>query len=66
MRQRPLARREREIVGPLFPGTLSPVETILGESQRSGRRIGLSHVLRNGTFPLRRSVGQRGLQDRLP
>src|SRR6266436_6403459 len=42
---------------PLFSGGLSPVETILGESQGSGRRIGLNHDLRNGTLTLREKRG---------
>jgi hypothetical protein len=51
---------------PPFCRGLSPVETILGESQGSGRRISLNHDLRNGTLALGRSVEQRGSQDRLP
>jgi len=54
--KRALAPREKKIVGPLFSRGRSPVETILGESPVSGRRIGLSSDLRNGTLPLERGV----------
>jgi hypothetical protein len=64
--QRPLVRRGDHFVGPFFSGGLSPVETILGESQGSGRRIGLTHDLRNWILPLGRSMEQRGSQNRLP
>src|SRR6266851_6998782 len=64
--QRPLVRRGDQFVGPLFSGGLSPVETDMGESSVSGRRIGLNHDLRIGTLRLARSVEQTWLQDRLP
>src|SRR2546428_9533866 len=51
---------------PLFSRGLSPVETILGASQGSGRRIGLNHVLRKGTLPHREKRGTKGLRERLP
>src|SRR5713226_846422 len=51
---------------PLFSGGLSPVETDMGESSVSGRRIGLNHDLRTGTLPLGRSVEQTWSPDRLP
>jgi hypothetical protein len=54
--QRPLVRRGDHFVAPLFSGGLSPVETDMGESSVSGRRIGLNHDLRTGTLPLGRSV----------
>src|SRR6266851_9423549 len=51
---------------PPFSRGLSPVETDMGESSVSGRRIGSNHDLRTGTLPLARSVEQTWLQDRLP
>ena len=44
-----------------FSTTLPPVETILGESQGSGRRIGLSHVLRKGDFSPKEKRGTKGV-----
>ena len=56
LREESLARREENIVGPLFFGGLSPAGTFLGEDSVSGRRIGFDRDLRNGTLTLGRSV----------
>jgi hypothetical protein len=56
LNQRALSCRGKHIVGPLFCGGLSPVETFLGEDHVLERGIGLDDDLRNGTLPLRRSV----------
>ena len=64
--ERPLARREDQIVGPLFSLGVSLAGTFLGEDSCLQPRIGSDDDLRNGTFPLGRSVEQTWLQDRLP
>ena len=58
--ERPLVRREDQIVGPLFSLGVSLAGTFLGEDSCLQRRMGLDDDLRNGTLPLGRSVNERG------
>ena len=53
------------VLAPFFPMRLLPVETDMGESSVSGRRIGLNHDLRDGPLLLGRGVEQSWLKDRL-
>ena len=56
VREKSLSRREKNIVGPLFPEGSRQLERFLGEDSVLGRRTGLHHGLHNGTLPLERRV----------
>ena len=58
--ERPLVRREDQIVGPLFSLGVSLTGTFLGEDSCLQRRMGSDDDLRSGTLPLGRSVNERG------
>ena len=64
--ERPLVRREDQIVGPLFSLGVSLAGTFLGEDSCLQRRMGSDDDLRNGTLTLGRSVEHRGSLNRLP
>ena len=55
-----------KLLAPFFSLGVSLAGTFLGEDSCLQRRMGSDDDLRNGTFPLGRSVEQTWLQDRLP